>query len=57
MAKAVDELTHWDAYTYIILNEDIDTAIGKAESILVAERLRRARQSGLAEFVRSMSRR
>lgn len=51
MAKAADEMTHWDAYQYVIVNEDFDDSVAKVEAILEAERLKRARQAGLADFV------
>ena len=54
MAKAADEMTHWSEYHYIIVNTDITASVAKAQAILDAERLRRDRQVGLAEFVRGL---
>jgi guanylate kinase len=51
MAKAADEMTHWDAYDYVIVNTDFDDSVRSAEAILRAERLRRSRQIGLSNFV------
>ncbi len=51
MAKAADEMTHWDAYQYVVVNEDFETSVARVEAILVAERLKRTRQSGLVDFV------
>lgn len=51
MAKAADEMTHWDAYDYVIVNVDFDESVRNAEAILRAERLRRRRQTGLSNFV------
>ena len=51
MAKASDEISHWAEYDYVVVNEDVETALFEVRSILVAERLRRARQTGLIEFV------
>jgi len=51
MAKASDEISHWAEYDYVVVNEDVETALSEVRSILVAERLRRARQTGLIEFV------
>jgi guanylate kinase len=56
MAKANDELSHWAEYDYLLMNDDIQHAQGKLEEILRVERSRRARQPGLAQFVRSMMR-
>ena len=52
MARAHDEISHWAEYDYIIINEEVDISISTADSILTAERARRRRQIGLAEFVR-----
>jgi guanylate kinase len=55
MAKAADEISHWPEYDYVIVNRDLDTALGEIKSILAAERLRRTRQIGLSEFVRNLT--
>jgi guanylate kinase len=54
MAKAADEISHWAEYDYVIVNDDINMALAKIISILGAERLRRTRQIGLSQFVRSL---
>lgn len=51
MAKAVDEMSHWAEYDYVIVNRDLDQSVAAVRSILLAERLRRRRQTGLSEFV------
>jgi guanylate kinase len=51
MAKAADEMTHWDAYDYVIVNADLELSVRSAEAILRAERLKRFRQTGLSNFV------
>jgi guanylate kinase len=56
MAKASDELSHWAEYDYLLMNDDIQHAMGKLEEILRVERSRRARQPGLAEFVQRLMR-
>jgi guanylate kinase len=56
MAKANDELSHWAEYDYLLLNDDIQHAQGTLEEILRVERSRRARQPGLAQFVRNLMR-
>lgn len=55
MAKAMDEISHWAEYDYVIVNDELDRSERKLEAILAAERLRRARQTGLTEFVRGLS--
>ncbi len=51
MAKSADEMSHWPEYDYVIVNSDIEDSVRQVQSILVAERVRRERQIGLAEFV------
>lgn len=54
MAKATSEMSHWDAYQYVIINADVMTSVPNVRAILAAERLKRRRQNGLLEFVRSL---
>ena len=54
MGKAVDEMSHWAEYDYVIVNRDLDSAFAKVQAILAAERVRRERQTGLTEFVRGL---
>ena len=52
MAKSAEEMSHWSEYDYVIINNDIDESVAQARAILIAERLRRTRQTGLADLVR-----
>jgi len=54
MAKAAGEMSHWPEYDYVIGNRDIREAFAEIRAILAAERLKRERQIGLSEFVRSL---
>lgn len=54
MAKAADEMSHYQEYDYVIINNNIDEAIAKAQLILDAERLKRHRTVGLSSFVRGL---
>src|SRR5262245_50442374 len=54
MAKAADEMSHWDEYDYVVINTEVDHAFAEVQSILAAERLKRERQTGLSEFVRRL---
>jgi len=54
MAKANDELSHWAEYDYIVVNQDLDEAKSQIRSLLEAERLKRSRQTGLADFVKQI---
>jgi guanylate kinase len=51
MAKAADEMSHWDAYDYIIINRDLAQSVGEVQAVLAAERLSRRRLIGVSEFV------
>jgi len=51
MAEAAAEMSHWAEYDYIIVNRDIEDSIEAVRAIVVAERLKRERQIGLADFV------
>jgi guanylate kinase len=54
MAKASGEMSHWPEYDYVIVNRDRAEAFAEVRSILAAERLKRERQIGLSDFVRSL---
>ena len=51
MAKAREEMSHWHEYDYIVVNENIERTVAKVRAVLMAERLRRDRQTGLTGFV------
>ncbi|MFC4351646.1 guanylate kinase [Fodinicurvata halophila] len=51
MAKAADEMSHWDAYDYIIVNQQLERSVEQVRAVLTAERLRRERLLGLEDFV------
>jgi len=54
MKKAGDEMSHYDAYDYIVVNDNIGIAIEAVKSILRAEQLKRERQIGLGAFVQKL---
>ncbi len=54
MAKAADEMSHFAEYDWVIVNRDIQQAITDAKAILQSERLRRIRQSGLNDFIKTL---
>ena len=51
MAKAESEISHWAEYDYAVVNYDLDEAEQMMQCILIAERLKRSRQTGLSEAV------
>ncbi|MCA0909749.1 guanylate kinase [Qipengyuania gaetbuli] len=54
MERARAEISHWDAYDYVVINEDVNLCFGKVREILDAERMKRQRQTGLIPFVREL---
>jgi guanylate kinase len=54
VAAAATEIGHWDEYDYVLVNADLDASLTGLSAILTAERLKRARQSGLAGFVSAL---
>lgn len=51
LTNAIDEIGHAGEFGYIIINEDLEDAIGKVRAILHAERRRRRRQVGLTDYI------
>ena len=54
MAKASDEISHYAEYEYIVVNHDAAESLVQIKAILTAERLKRARQTGLSDFVHGL---
>ena len=54
MAKSTDEMSHWPEYDYVIVNREIGASVAAVQAILAAERLKRERQIGLGDFVKSL---
>ena len=40
LAGAKEEISHWNEYDYLVVNNDFDVALGELKSILIANRLR-----------------
>ena len=54
MERARAEISHWDAYDYVVINENVNACFAKVREILDAERMKRQRQTGLIPFVREL---
>lgn len=54
MKKSWDEISHWDGYDYVLVNDDLDATAEKLRIIITAERLRRSQQPALLPFVRGL---
>ena len=47
MQKSWDEISHWDVYDYVLINDDIDETEASLKTIITAERLRAKQQPDL----------
>jgi guanylate kinase len=54
MAKSWDEISHWDAYDYVLVNDDLDATEARLRTIIEATRLRRIQQPDLTGHVRRL---
>jgi guanylate kinase len=54
MARADNEVSHWDGYDYVLVNDDVEQCFAHVKTILAAERLRRSRQTGIIGFIRKL---
>ncbi|MDB5688996.1 MAG: guanylate kinase [Sphingomonas bacterium] len=54
MARAASEISHWDGYDYVLVNDDVERCFTQVRMILEAERLKRSRQTGLIGFARKL---
>lgn len=55
MTKSQAEISHWAEYDYVLINDDLDLATSRLQTILTAERLKRTRQPGLVDRVRALN--
>jgi guanylate kinase len=54
MERARAEISHWSEYDYVLVNADLDACFVEVQTILKAERLKLARQTGMSEFTREL---
>ncbi len=54
MAKAASEISHWDEFDYVVINDVFEKAVAEIWGILATERLKRIRQPGMEGFVRGV---
>ena len=55
MARATAEVSHWDGYDYVLVNDEVERCFDSVHTIVKAERLRRSRQTGLIGFIRGLN--
>lgn len=54
MKKSWDEISRWDSYDYVLINDDLDRTEGDLKGIVTATRLRRIQQPMLTDHVRKL---
>jgi guanylate kinase len=54
MRRAASEIGHWDAYDYVLINEDVSRCLADVRAIIAAERLKPDRRPYLIPFVREL---
>jgi guanylate kinase len=54
MQKSWDEISHWDSYDFVLVNDDLDTSEARLRTIIEATRLRRTQQPWLNDHVRRL---
>jgi guanylate kinase len=50
LQNAVEEISHWREYDYILVNRDLDDSFARLRAILTAERLKRVKMLDLEGF-------
>ncbi|MBO4956248.1 MAG: guanylate kinase [Rickettsiales bacterium] len=51
MLKAKDEISHFNEYDFIVVNDDVDVAFEQIKSIIISKRLQNVDQLALENFV------
>ena len=54
MSKAKSEMSHWNEYDYVIVNENLRKCVNEILMIIEVERKKRFRQPSLEKFVKSL---
>ena len=54
MRKSWDEISRWDAYDYVLVNDDLDVTEARLKTILEGERMRREQQPALLTHVQRL---
>jgi guanylate kinase len=54
MNRAASEVSHWDGYDYVLVNDDVQQCFEQVRTILAAERLKRSRQTGMIGLIRRL---
>ena len=54
MQKSWDEISHWDGYDYVLINDDLDATEARLKTIVTAERMKASQQPALMDHVRAL---
>ena len=54
MSEARKEISHYNEYDFVIINEEIEIAVNSVKSILYSERLRKSRQTSLSNIINNL---
>jgi len=54
MQKSWDEISHWDSYDFVLINDDLDRTEERLKTVVTATRLRRLQQTNLNDHVRKL---
>ncbi len=54
MQKSWDEISHWDGYDFVLVNDDLEATEARLRTIIEATRLRRGQQPWLTDHVRHL---
>jgi guanylate kinase len=54
MAAAREEITHWDEFDHVLINQEFVATVAAARAILHAARSTCARQPGMADFIKGL---
>ena len=54
MAAAREEIAHWDEFDHVLINQDFAATVAAARAVLHAARITRARQPGMAGFIKGL---
>lgn len=54
MRKSWDEISRWDSYDFVLVNDDLDQTEAQLKTIISATRLRRLQQPQLTDHVRKL---
>jgi guanylate kinase len=52
LENAKNEIARWQMYDYVVVNDDLQRALGEVKAILIAERVKRTRsQDAIADYI------